>query len=287
MPSRTDAYPDFSRIRRFSPLGVENPALLSRRQIEQFNNHGYISPLDVFNPEEIAAHRFYFDDLLAKALEAGWSSYEIYGWHTCCAGIYDLVTDDRILDYLEDLLGENLVLRGINYFAKMPGDGKQVSWHQDASYWPLNPSKAVTAWLAIDDVDSQNGAMQIIPSSHRQGQIAFHESEPSEHNVLNQTVRNAEQYGDPPVSIELEAGQMSLHTDWVLHRSEPNRSSRRRCGLAMRFVSADVRAAEGWSQGTIICRGSDPSGHWANQPRKQTRSHRNKETNIPVTLLSG
>ena len=105
MPSRTDAYPDFSRIRRFSPLGVENPALLSRRQIEQFNNHGYISPLDVFNPEEIAAHRFYFDDLLAKALEAGWSSYEIYGWHTCCAGIYDLVTDDRILDYLEDLLG--------------------------------------------------------------------------------------------------------------------------------------------------------------------------------------
>ncbi len=269
MTSQTDAYPHFSRIRRFFPLGVEKPTLLSQAQIEQFNSRGYVSPLDVFDTKGIAAHRVYFDTLLVKALEAGWSSYEIYGWHKCCAGIYDLVSDDRILDYLEDLLGENLVLRGTNYFAKMPGDGQQVSWHQDASYWPLTPSRAVTAWLAIDDVDAENGAMQIIPGSHRHGQIAFDESNPDERNVLNQTIRNAEQYGGPPESIALKAGQMSLHTDWVLHCSEPNRSTRRRCSLAMRFVSADVRASEGWNRDTIICRGSDPSGHWANQPRPE------------------
>ena len=267
MTSYTNAYPEFLHVLKFFPLGVEQPSRLSHEQIEQFNNKGYISPLAIFDHKEIAAHRAYFDDLLAKALEAGWSSYNIYGWHKHCAGIYDLTTDSRILDCVQDLLGENLILRGTNYFAKLPGDGKRVSWHQDASYWPLTPSKAVTAWLAIDDADEENGAMQIIPGSHRHGQIPFETSETHEKNVLNQTVRNAGQYGDAPVSIELRAGQMSLHTDSVLHSSEPNISTRRRCGLAMRFVSADVRAAAGWNQDTIICRGSDPSGHWANQPR--------------------
>ena len=74
----------------------------------------------------------------------------------------------------------------------MPGDGRRVSWHQNASYGPLTPSKAVTAWVTIDDVDATNGAMQIIPGSHRQGKITFEESKPDERNVLNQTVRNAE-----------------------------------------------------------------------------------------------
>lgn len=66
----------------------------------------------MFGPEEIADHRTYFDNLLAKAQAAGWDSYGINGWQHHCPGIYDLATDDRILDILQDLLGENLVLRG-------------------------------------------------------------------------------------------------------------------------------------------------------------------------------
>ena len=99
----------------------------------------------------------------------------------------------------------------------------------------------------------------------RQDRIA--KSDAEEQNVLNQTVRNPEQYGDPPVAIELKAGQMSLHSDWILHGSEPNFSTRRRCGLAMRFLSADVRAYNGWNVHSIVCRGSEPTGHWANHPR--------------------
>lgn len=267
MTTQTDAFPELDRIKSFFPLGVAEPSLLSVEQIQQFNEKGYIFPLDVFTPAEIAAHRAYFDDLLKKAFAMGWDSYGINGWHKHCAGVYDLVTEPRILDYVQDLLGEDLVLWGTHYFVKMPGDGKRVSWHQDASYWPLTPSKTVTVWLAMDDADAENGAMQFIPGSHRNAQIAYVESRPEENNVLGQTVLDAEHHGEPPVTVALKAGQMSLHTDWLLHGSDPNLSTRRRCGLTMRFVSADVRALQDWNRNSVICSGADPSGHWANWPR--------------------
>ncbi|MEM7132364.1 MAG: phytanoyl-CoA dioxygenase family protein [Chloroflexota bacterium] len=262
-----NAYPELERVRQFFPLGVDEPSLLTRAQIDQYNRKGYIFPLDVFSSEEIAEYRTYFDDLLPKALEAGWNSYEMTNWHKHCAGVWDLVTESRILDYVQDLLGETLILRHSHFFAKLPGDGKRVSWHQDASYWPLTPSKVISAWLAIDDADVENGAMQVIPGSHLNAQVSFEKSSEDEKNVLNQTVHNPEQYGEAPVAIELKAGQMSLHTDWILHGSEPNQSNRRRCGIAMRFLSSDVRAYNGWNEHSVICRGSEPSGHWANHPR--------------------
>lgn len=178
-----------------------------------------------------------------------------------------MVTHSRILDYVQDLLGETMILRHSHFFAKLPGEGKRISWHQDASYWPLSVSKVASAWLAIDDSDEANGAMRVIPGSHLHTQVAFHKSAREEQNVLDQTVENPEKYGDPPVAIELKAGQMSLHSDWVLHESEPNNSTRRRCGLAMRFLAADVRAYNGWNVHSIVCRGVEPTGHWANHPR--------------------
>jgi ectoine hydroxylase-related dioxygenase (phytanoyl-CoA dioxygenase family) len=208
-----------------------------------------------------------FDELLGKALAAGWNSYELTNWHKHCRGVWDLVTDTRILDVVQDLLGETMILRHSHFFCKLPGDGKRVSWHQDASYWPISPSKVVSAWLAIDDVDVDNAAMHVIPGSHLKAQVPFVESAEDENNVLNQTVRDPQSHGEAAVALVLKAGQMSLHSDWILHGSEVNHSNRRRCGLAMRFLSADVRAFNGWNQHSIVCRGVEPSGHWANHPR--------------------
>ena len=60
---------------------------------------------------------------------------------------------------------------------------------------------------------------------------------------------------------------MSVHSDLLLHGSEANRSSRRRCGLTLRYCAAMVRAGLGWNAKGVLVSGSDPSGHWANPPR--------------------
>ena len=265
--ARTDAYPDLDRDLRFFPLGVDEPKVLTRADIGRYNAQGFLFPFDVFDAGEIAAIRADFDDLLARALDAGWDSYDMTNWHKTCRLVWDLVTHPRLVAFASDLLGETVICRHSHFFCKLPGDGKRVSWHQDASYWPLSPSKVVSIWLAIDDSTPANGAMRVIPRSHRQAQVPFADSAATENNVLNQTVRDPTAHGDAPVALELKAGQISLHSDWILHGSEPNTSDTRRCGLALRYLSSDVRAFKGWNAHSVVCRGVDGSGHWANHPR--------------------
>ncbi|MBN64200.1 MAG: phytanoyl-CoA dioxygenase family protein [Gemmatimonadetes bacterium] len=267
MAGTSNAYPELERDLSFHPASNTDPQKLSRQQIRQFNDRGYISPLDVFSPEEADAHRAFFDGILAAATVRGHNSYSINGWHRTCRSIHDLVTAPRILDYVQDLLGQDLICWGTHYFCKMPGEGKRVSWHQDASYWPLTPARTVTVWLAIDDASEENGAMQVIPGSHLHGQVDYEHSAVEEDNVLNQTVCDPRKYGEAPVALAMRAGQISLHADLLLHGSEPNRSTQRRCGLTMRFVPSDVRAHNGWHKSAIICRGSNPEGHWVHHPR--------------------
>jgi hypothetical protein len=254
---------------RFHPSSIVNPKTLTAGQIENFNRDGTLKGIRIFSPEEIAGIRRYFDDLLARTLAAGGDSYSISTAHLRHGRVYDLLTDARVVDRVADLLGENVVAWGSHFFCKMPGDGKRVSWHQDASYWPLTPSKAVTAWLAIDNATVENACMRFIPRSHLLGHLTYTLSENDEANVLNQTVQFAEELGDP-VDVELAAGEISIHSDLLLHGSEANRSARRRCGLTLRYCPADVRAGLGWHAKGVIVRGVDASGHWGNSPRPST-----------------
>lgn len=266
-----DAWPQLNRVLKFFPANNSQPKTLSADQVTHFDEKGYVGPLDVFSPAEIAEHRAYFDRLLAAAQDAGMGQYAINGWHRHCRGLYDLVMDSRIHDYVQDILGENFLCWGTHYFCKTPGDPHRVAWHQDASYWPLTPSRTVTVWLAIDDVDVENGAMKVIPRSHLHGQIDFDDSSPDEKNVLGQTVNDAETYGDAPVPQCMRAGQISLHSDLLLHGSEPNPSQRRRCGLTMRFCPPTVTPIPQWGKNAVLCRGSLDSEHglWEQVPRPE------------------
>jgi non-haem Fe2+, alpha-ketoglutarate-dependent halogenase len=251
---------------RFHPSPVRDPQTLTGEQVERFNREGYLKGFRAFSPEEMAEHRLYFDRLLEQVMAAGGNSYSISTAHLKYGRVYDLLTHPRIVAHVKDLLGPDVVAWGSHYFCKMPGDGKVVNWHQDASYWPLTPSKAVTVWLAIDDADRENACMQYIPGSHHYGHLTYRLTEESEDAVLNQAVENAENYGDP-VYVELKAGEFSMHSDLLLHASDANRSSRRRCGLTLRYCAADVRAGLDWNLKGILVSGADPTGHWANPPR--------------------
>jgi non-heme Fe2+,alpha-ketoglutarate-dependent halogenase len=265
----TEALSTTQRDLRFYPSTTPSPRTLTSDQISAFNRDGYLTGIRIFSEEEIVGIRRYFDDLLARTLAAGGDSYSISTAHLRFGRVYDVLTDPRIVARVQDLLGENVIAWGSHFFCKLPGDGKRVSWHQDSSYWPLTPSKTVTAWLAIDDADTANACMRFIPGSHLLGHLTYTLSENDETNVLNQTVTGAETFGQP-VDVELKSGEISIHSDLLLHGSEANQSSRRRCGLTLRYCPASVRAELGWNAKGVIVSGKDDSGHWANPGRPET-----------------
>ena len=86
--------------------------------------------------------------------------------------------------------------------------------------------------------------------------------------MLFQTVPDAEQYG-APVDDELSAGEMSMHSDLLLHGSAANQSDRRRCGLTLRYCAADVRAMQGWHLKGVLVAGQDIDSHWGNPARPE------------------
>ena len=229
----TPSEQDLGTLKRnltFHPADPATAKALSREQVEGYNTFGFIRPVDVYPSDEIASIRKYFDRLLEKTIASGGNSYSISTAHMKYGAVYDILTNPRIIEYVADLLGENVVAWGSHVFCKMAGDGRAVAWHQDASYWPLTPSHAVTVWLAIDDADLDNGCMKFIAGSHHSGHLTYRKSSPEEHNVLDQTVLNAESFGEIVVD-DLKAGQASIHNDLLLHGSDANMSTRRRCGL--------------------------------------------------------
>ena len=88
-------------------MGVEEPQGLTPGQIRRYNEAGDLFPIDIFSSGEIAEIRAYIDDLLPRALAAGWDNYQVVNWHKHCRGIWDIVTDRRIIDVVSDLLGDS------------------------------------------------------------------------------------------------------------------------------------------------------------------------------------
>jgi non-heme Fe2+,alpha-ketoglutarate-dependent halogenase len=255
---------------QFHPSTVTDPKVLTRAQIDFYNRNGYLKGFRIFDEAEIAEHRRFLDETLAKVLAAGGNSYSIISAHMKYGPVYDLIKHPRIVAYVKDILGEDVIGWGAHYFCKMPHDGKIVAWHQDASFWPLTPSKTVTVWLAIDDADVENSCMRFVAGSHHLGHLTYRMSENDGSSVLNQTVEGAEQFGEV-VNDELKAGEISLHSDLCLHGSLANNSDRRRCGLTLRYASTDVYSEPkfGWNKEGVVVSGQDSSSHWANPARPQ------------------
>ncbi len=251
---------------RFFPTDNDKPKQLSVDQIEAWNQEGYLGPLDVYQQSEIESIREYFDDLLQREIAAGGDSYSISSAHLKHAQVWDILNHPTIVSYVSDLLGENVIGWGSHFFCKLPGDGKHVDWHQDCSYWPLTPTKSVTVWLAIDDADKGNGCMEVFTGSHTRGLVEFAISSQGDDNVLNQTVQNPEQYGDLRCT-PLKAGQISIHSDLLLHGSSPNDSDRRRCGLTLRYCPHDVVAHMGWNRKGVVVAGKSDPASWPGAAR--------------------
>ena len=263
-----DVLNEMKRDLRFLPSTIKNPSTLSSNQVNEYNQNGYLKGVEIFDRNGIQIIRAFFDKHLLKAQERGLDSYSIMSAHTKFSDVYDIMCNEIIVGCIQDLIGKDVIGRGSHYFCKLPNDGKTVSWHQDASYWPLSPSKTLTAWLAIDDTDLTNGCMRFVEGSHLHGQLKFRSSQEWENNVLTQTVEDVEKYGKI-VDVELSAGEISIHSDMLLHSSHYNSSNRRRCGLAIRYCTPDVRCLNdfGWEKDGVLVSGENTGNHWVNNSR--------------------
>ena len=253
---------------RFFPAANASPQMLSEDQISGWNTDGYLGPIDFYSTEEINDIRDYFDALLSDTLAAGRDSYSISSAHLKHGRVWDILTNPKIVAYVSDLLGQNVIGWGSHFFCKMPGDGKRVDWHQDCSYWPMTPTKAITVWLAIDDADAANGCMEVYNGSHTHGLIDFESSEASAGNVLDQSISHPEKYGRHNLT-PLRAGQASIHSDLLVHGSSPNDSDRRRCGLTLRYCPTDVNAYLGWNQKGVVVAGQADVAAWPSAARPE------------------
>ncbi len=247
----------------FVPVRTAKPQTLTQAQIAHYNTHGFVQPFDVFSAQEMTELRAYIDGLMADMGPDG--AYGINCYQARLSGLWDIATDPRILDHVQDIIGPDILCWASAILSKAPHDPKAVPWHQDAGFWKLKPARTVTVWLAIDDVDKTNSAMRFIPGTHDRGLLDMQST--GAEAVFHKETAGAEALGEP-FTNSLKAGQISLHADMLVHGSEPNRSDRRRCGLTLRYCPSSVQITDqDWANGVeaILCRGD--AGNWRTHPR--------------------
>ena len=157
-----------------------------------------------------------------------------------------LATDPTLGEIAAALLGASSVrLWQDQLLWKPPGGPTEttIGWHQDWASWDTVASHDafVTAWVAFDDVDDANGAMQMLPGSQRWGLVA-------DAGNFFATDRDAQLEGlgpertIDPTTVVLAAGEVSFHHPLTFHGSGPNTSERMRRSLAIHFMDAEVTA---------------------------------------------
>jgi non-haem Fe2+, alpha-ketoglutarate-dependent halogenase len=245
----------------------ETMKMLTQVALRQYQEQGYYAPLRVMPRAEAEALHRRLEDFEANAgILAGklrHKSHLLFTW------LNDLVRHPRILDAVEDVVGPNILCWGSSFFIKEPRNPAFVSWHQDSTYWGLDPADVVTAWVALTDSTPANGAMRVIPGTHKLEQVPHHDTFRAD-NLLSRGQEVMVQVDDRQAAmLELQAGEMSLHHVRLIHGSDPNPSPQRRVGFAIRYIPTSVRQIAGSHDHATLVRGVDTFRHFEPEERPE------------------
>src|SRR5437868_4434677 len=149
-----------------------------------------------------------------------------------------LARDAGIVEMVSGVIGDDVILWGCHVFCKPPVDGYETPWHQDGHYWPIRPLATCTVWVALEPSDRGNGCLRVVPGSHAARKLHEHLHEDRNDLTLNQRMAAGSFDENEAVDVELEAGEMSLHDVYMIHGARPNTSTRRRTGVALRYMPA-------------------------------------------------
>jgi hypothetical protein len=240
--------------------------VLSDAEIAQYHRDGFLSPIDAFSPEEAREFRDRLEDFERREGRLFGKGHN-FKPHLLFPWVDALVRHPAVLDPVEDIIGPDIRLFHFTIWPKSPGDPAYVSWHQDATYFGLEPAVHITAWVALTDVPVESGAVEVVPGSHRRGQL-HHGRFADDANLLSrgQTL-TADFARDNTVFMTLKAGQMSLHHTHLIHRSGPNLSNDRRIGFGISYIPTSATCRASIRQSAALVRGVDCYGHFDDEPR--------------------
>jgi ectoine hydroxylase-related dioxygenase (phytanoyl-CoA dioxygenase family) len=241
------------------------PKLLSPAAVEAFGREGFYSPVRVMPAAEARRYRNALETHEAKTgkpLQGNWR----HKMHLLFTWADQLVHQPKVLDAVEDVIGPDILCWTTNFFIKEADSPGFVSWHQDSTYWGLEPDDVVTAWVAFTEVTEENGYMQVIPGSHKVDQLphvdTFHKD-----NLLSRGQEIAVEVDkSKAVGLAMGAGEMSLHHIKLVHGSAANRSHDRRIGMSIRYIPTYVRQTK-VRDSAMLVRGVDNYGHFDVEPR--------------------
>lgn len=234
-------------------------------KVAQWKHDGFLSPFPMLDAAELDECRqglARFEAWLGAPVNAHpemkWRTmpYLLMPWAA------KLARDPRILDRVEDLLGPDLLIFTSTFFIKEPHSPTIAAWHQDSTYYGLEPREEVTVWIALTEASEAAGCMDALSFKGQPRQMS-HVS-----RVVQNSVNRAGQVitepldESAPVAMPLRPGWFSMHHGLCPHRSGPNTSSHRRIGLGLNYIPAHARPSGTVRQAALLVRGTDRFGNF-------------------------
>lgn len=240
---------------------------LSHDQIAAYERDGFLCPVPVLSPAEVTACASRMQErvptILGDAAENQTMQYKV---HLLYPWLDELVRHPAILDAVESLIGPDVMVWNSGFLIKAPHDPSFVSWHQDATYWGLEPMEVASAWVALADSTIENGCVQCLPGSHRLPQIPHRDTFAKDNMLSRGQAVQLDIDESKAVALQMRAGEMSLHHVRTIHGSRPNKSDTHRIGFIINYISPRVRQKAGSDSATLV-RGQDRYGHFELDPR--------------------
>ena len=232
---------------------------------ESYDSDGYVIARNVIDPDLAAEARDHVAWLLKQHPHLRPEDLH----HNLMIGDpfwHRLISDGRLVDLAEVFIGPNVALFATHYIAKPPKTGRQVLWHQDGSYWPLEPVEVTTLWLACSESTPENGCMRVIPGTQTLDFQEMHENKNVE-NVLGSEIDASFVDDSNAVDFILAPGDVSIHNPRIVHGSNANTSDKWRIGLTIRYIPTSTAITRAGAGSAYLLRGDAVEGINEYHPR--------------------
>lgn len=217
---------------------------LTQNQVEEYTNNGYLLINNFFNSttlkNSIQALQEILDAESKNNIEFELKDNSVIRRirePTLLHSVFDdLCTDSMLLDAIEKLIGKNIIFRLSRINMKSPQIGSIVEWHQDFCFGLQTNTDLLTCMIYLDDADKENGCLQVIPGSHRNGLLDHEENGYFRGKVTDENLP----INSTPVYLPASAGSLIFIHCLTLHKSDPNYSNQSRRALLASYKSADA-----------------------------------------------